>query len=59
MDGALVGVGYSFFLRWEKLSFHKKKSYRFPPPHIATIVQFDYISITFSHLKFTNGLLHN
>ncbi len=30
----------------------------FPPPHIATIVQYDYISTTFGHLKFANGLLH-
>jgi len=34
----------------------KNKSYPFPPSHIMTIVQFDYISITFGHLKFISGL---
>ncbi len=37
---------------------HKKKSCPFPPPHIATIVRFDYISIMFGHLKFASDLLH-
>jgi hypothetical protein len=36
----------------------KNKSCRFPPPHIMIVVQVDYISITFGHLKFVNGLLH-
>jgi len=26
----------------------------FPPPHIATIVGFDHISMTFDHFKFAN-----
>ncbi len=39
-------------------SNHKKKSCSFPSPDIATIVQFDYISITFGHLKLASGLLH-
>jgi hypothetical protein len=37
---------------------HKKKSCPLSPPHIFTIVQFDYISITFSLLKFVGDLLH-
>jgi hypothetical protein len=37
---------------------HKKKYYSFPPPHITTIVQLNYISIAFGHLKCTSGLLH-
>jgi hypothetical protein len=37
---------------------HKKKSCPLSPPHILTIVWFDYISITFSLLKFAGDLLH-
>jgi hypothetical protein len=37
---------------------YKKKYCPFPPPHIATIVQFDYISIIVGDFKFVNGLLH-
>jgi hypothetical protein len=36
----------------------ENKSYLFPLAHIATIVQFDYISITFCYFRFTSGLLH-
>jgi hypothetical protein len=39
-------------------SFHKKESCPFPPPHILTTILFYYISITFNHFKFVNGLLH-
>jgi len=39
-------------------SIHKKKSCPFPPSHIMIIVWFDYISITFDHLKFASALLH-
>jgi hypothetical protein len=54
----------SFFtsIFWKLFSnhimIHEKKSCPFPPAHIATIVQCDYISITFGHLKFASGLLH-
>jgi len=37
---------------------HKKQSSPFPPPHIATIIQFDYNLITFHHFKFSSRLLH-
>jgi hypothetical protein len=46
---------YSFIIIYFK---HKKKSYPFPPPHIAIIVWFDYISTKFGHFKFANDLLH-
>jgi hypothetical protein len=36
----------------------QEKILSFPPSHIVIIVRFDYISITFSHLKFASGLLH-
>lgn len=36
----------------------QEEMYPFPPPHITTIVQFNYISIAFNHLKCTSGLLH-
>jgi hypothetical protein len=41
-----------------RIRSHKKKSCYFPPPHIATIVLFDYISTTIGRLNFVNGLLH-
>jgi hypothetical protein len=39
------------------IDIHKKKSCPFSLSHIATIVRFEYISITFSYLKFVNELL--
>jgi hypothetical protein len=36
----------------------KKKSWPLSPPHIVNIVQLNYISTTFSHIKFVSGLLH-
>ncbi len=42
---------------WRVRSY-KIKSCSFPPPHIATIVWFHYISTTIGHLKFVSGLLH-
>jgi hypothetical protein len=36
---------------------HKEKFCSFPAPHIATIVQFDYISITIGHLKFVSDFV--
>jgi len=39
-------------------TIRKKKSSPLSSTHILTIVRFDYISITFSHLKFANDLLH-
>ncbi len=49
----IITLWFNFFL-----SFHQKKSYHFSPPHILSIIKFNYISITFSHLKFASGLLH-
>jgi hypothetical protein len=40
------------------IDIHKKKSCPFSLSNIASIVWFDYISITFSYLKFVNDLLH-
>jgi hypothetical protein len=39
------------------VSFHKKKSYPFPPLHIVIIIQYDYIVITFGCFKFESALL--
>jgi hypothetical protein len=49
----LLWFSINYFCYW-----HKKKSCPFPPPHIATTIQFDHVSTTFGPFKFANGLLH-
>jgi hypothetical protein len=40
------------------LHYHKKKKSFSTSTHSRIIVQFNYISTTFGHLKFTSDLLH-